>query len=134
MNSKFINDLSLNRRQALKASLAFGGMSLGGMSAFAAGSATAAAATKGKLDYSDPRDNLYAFGKIWSSFDEPCIDQDGEAFHKEISKKSPEPHVEDKSSLKITCGWQFLTAKTIATAGMTLKLRSGKGEFWGQFT
>ena len=74
MNSKFVNDLSLSRRQALKASLAFGGASLGGMSAFAAGSATA---TKGKLDYSDPRDNLYAFGKIWSSFDEPCIG----AFH-----------------------------------------------------
>ena len=73
MKSNFVNDLSLNRRQALKASLAFGGLSVGGMPALAANSA----ANSGKLDYADPRDNLYAFGKIWSSFDEPCIG----AFH-----------------------------------------------------
>ena len=69
MKSNFVTDLSMNRRQALKASLAFGGLSLGGMPTIAA--------AKGKLDYSNPRDNLYAFGKIWSSYDEPCIG----AFH-----------------------------------------------------
>ena len=72
MKSNLVTDLSINRRQALKASLAFGGLSLGGLNAFASGSTI-----KGKLDYSDPRDNLYAFGKIWSSYEEPCIG----AFH-----------------------------------------------------
>ena len=73
MKSTFVNDLSLSRRQALKASLAFGGLSLGGLNVAAATTAP----IKGKLDYSDPRDNLYAFGKIWSSYEEPCIG----AFH-----------------------------------------------------
>jgi len=72
MTSNFVKDLSLNRRSAIKASLSFGmgaaGLSLG---------AGAANAKKGSIDYSDPRDNLYAFGKIWSSYDEPCIG----AFH-----------------------------------------------------
>jgi hypothetical protein len=72
MKSQFINDLSISRRHALKASLAFGGLSLGGLQALAA-----EPTIKGKLDYSNPRDNLYAFGKIWSSYEEPCIG----AFH-----------------------------------------------------
>ncbi len=71
MKSSFVTDLSMSRRQALKASLAFGGLSLGGMGV------AAATTTKGKLDYSDPHDNLYAFGKIWSSYEEPCVG----AFH-----------------------------------------------------
>lgn len=32
-----------------------------------------AAAGSGKLDYADPVDNLYAFAKIWASFEEPVI-------------------------------------------------------------
>ncbi len=73
MKSLLVTDLSLNRRQALKASLAFGSLSLGGLNAVAATTTR----TAGNLDYADPRDNLYAFGKIWSSYEEPCIG----AFH-----------------------------------------------------
>jgi hypothetical protein len=70
MNSRFIEDLSMTRRGLLTASLAFG-------SSLALGSMSALAKSTGKLDYSDPRDNLYAFGKIWSSYEEPCVG----AFH-----------------------------------------------------
>ena len=70
MKSQFINDLSLSRRDILGASLAFGGLAISGC-------APGGAPTRGKLDYANPRDNLYAFGKIWSSYEEPCIG----AFH-----------------------------------------------------
>ena len=70
LKSSLIDDLALNRRQILGASLAFG-------SGLALGASPAAAKSAGKLDYSDPRDNLYAFGKIWSGFDTPVIG----AFH-----------------------------------------------------
>lgn len=76
MISNFVNQLSspVNRREAIQYALALG------TTAGASGSAFAAAGnapTSGKLDYSNPNDNLYAFGKIWSSYDEPCIG----AFH-----------------------------------------------------
>ena len=75
MKSNFVTDLSMNRRTALKASLSFG---MGAAGLGMGGSALARDSGKGgKLDYSDPRDNLYAFGKLWSSYDEPCIG----AFH-----------------------------------------------------
>lgn len=69
--SLLIDDLALGRRQALSA---FGAITLGAGS-FAAGSAASAAVPKsdGGLDYTDPKDNLYAFAKIQSSFDEPAI-------------------------------------------------------------
>ena len=67
MKSNFVTELGMNRRQALKASLAFSGLALGGMGA------AAAATSKGRLNYSDPYDNLYAFVKIWSSYEEPCV-------------------------------------------------------------
>ncbi|MGI9308391.1 MAG: DUF1838 family protein [Gammaproteobacteria bacterium] len=70
MNSNFINHLSISRRSAMKASLAFGVAGLGG-------NQLAAAASTGSIDYDDPTDNLYAFGKIWAGYDEPVIG----AFH-----------------------------------------------------
>ena len=74
MFSNLIDDVSLGRRSALTA-LAGAGLSLG------LGAAPALAATssagRGKasgdrrpLDLDDPVDNLYAFGKIWSTYDD----------------------------------------------------------------
>lgn len=79
MHSRFANDLMLGRRDALKA---LGGVTAGAATLGFAGSASAAAeprkAGAGKgLDLSNPRDNLYAFGKIWAGYDEPVIG----AFH-----------------------------------------------------
>jgi hypothetical protein len=60
----------MNRRTALKGALALGAFAGSG----APGSAIAGAhAAKPGLDYSDPADNLYAFGKLWASYDEPII-------------------------------------------------------------
>ncbi len=75
-SSFFVRDLVTGRRNAL-------GM-LGGMVTGAAAGATfapfatAATAAAGKrgsksLDFSNPIDNLYAFGKIWSGYDTPVI-------------------------------------------------------------
>ena len=81
MNSQFVTNLSqpISRRSAIKSALALGGAAaVPGLSAAASGHApTIMGKLEGKLDYDDPRDNLYAFGKIWSSYDEPCIG----AFH-----------------------------------------------------
>ncbi len=70
MNSEFINSLFLNRRGALK--------TLSGLSILAAatnvagkGSQTSAGNDSKPLNFNDPKDNLYAFGKIWAGFDEP---------------------------------------------------------------
>ncbi|MDH3977621.1 MAG: DUF1838 family protein, partial [Gammaproteobacteria bacterium] len=69
MTSKFVSDLLMNRRMALKGSLALG---------LAAGiPACGSTNSGGSLDYADPADNLYAFGKIWGGYDEPVIG----AFH-----------------------------------------------------
>ena len=72
MFSALINDVSLGRRQALAALL---GTGLGnGLRDTAA----AAGVRPGSLDLGNPVDNLYAFGKIWSSYDDkPAIS----AFH-----------------------------------------------------
>ena len=65
------DQVALGRRQAIGALLALGG----GM---AAGAAQASAGRAGGLDYADPVDNLYAFGKVWSTYgDEPVLG----AFH-----------------------------------------------------
>lgn len=77
MSSDFVTDLMMNRRTALKGSLALG---ISGMSGAAA--TTRPGGAQGRLgartlDYADPADNLYAFGKLWGGFDEPVIG----AFH-----------------------------------------------------
>ena len=79
MQSFLLNHL-LSRRSLLR-SVGVGAASLGASSlAFgSAGPATGNAVKPlpGGLDYSDPRDNLYAFGKIWAGYEEPVIG----AFH-----------------------------------------------------
>ena len=60
MTSSFVSQLIRNRDAALNASLAWD-------------SASAPARGKRGLDYEDPVDNLYAFGKIWAGYDEPVI-------------------------------------------------------------
>ncbi len=73
MNSSFIDHLALNRRELLSGSLAFGVAGLAASGAVP----VASAATPGSSDYLDPAFNLYAFGKIWSSYEEMCLG----AFH-----------------------------------------------------
>jgi len=73
MTSDLISQLMINRRTVLKGSLAFGTAGIAGLSV--AGPATAKQKTG--FDYTDPVDNLYAFGKIWAGYDEPVIG----AFH-----------------------------------------------------
>lgn len=69
MPSNFISDLTIDRRAALKGSLALGLAGLApGLSAGAPGPDKS-----GGLDYADPTDNLYAFGKLWAGYDEPVI-------------------------------------------------------------
>jgi|GEM_PF-284011 len=71
MISNLLNDLSLGRRSAL-AAFAGGGLSAAGFPA------VAAQGKGGSIDYSKTADNLYAFGKIWSTYDDrPAIS----AFH-----------------------------------------------------
>ena len=78
MHSKLVADLSspTSRREVLRATLALGGAAAAG--ALPATATAGAHAAQGKgLDYSSTRDNLYAFGKIWSAYDEMVIG----AFH-----------------------------------------------------
>lgn len=73
MTSQFIADLTTNRREALGS---IAGVMLAGAAAGATGTAQAAD-SKGRaknskaLDFNDPLDNLYAFGKITSGYGEP---------------------------------------------------------------
>ena len=70
--SMFVNDLVLNRRNVLSG---LGGGLLGGAaSLLAPGIAQAAIPNRpGGLDFTDSKDNLWAFGKIWAGYDEPVI-------------------------------------------------------------
>jgi hypothetical protein len=82
MFSALIDDLSRGRRRALRALLGAGaGAALAGAGAGAAGAVSSARNTRGAtrtLDFDDPVDNLYAFGKIWSTYAErPALS----AFH-----------------------------------------------------
>jgi hypothetical protein len=80
VNSGFVNGLFQGRRSALRTLAALGA------AAAAPGLAGAADATAGgpparraarPLDWDDPADNLYAFGKIWAGYDRPVVG----AFH-----------------------------------------------------
>lgn len=71
MSSRLVADLLLDRRSALKSAV---GLSLGAV----LGTAAAPPARAGTaLNYADPADNLYAFGKLWAGYDTPVIG----AFH-----------------------------------------------------
>lgn len=74
MHSDLVNNLIVDKRNALKL-LAGAGFGTAFSSNLALGMGRTAAI--GGLDYEDPYDNLYAFGKIWSGYDEPVIG----AFH-----------------------------------------------------
>lgn len=73
MFSSLLNDVSLGRRDAVTALMGAGlGLGLG------INGAAAATPKKATIDYTNPVDNLYAFGKIWSTYaDKPAIT----AFH-----------------------------------------------------
>ena len=70
MNSDFIDGLYLHRRDALKALVGLPAMGLSA-NVHAAGEVPRSGSRSGALDYSNPYDNLYAFGKIWAGYDEP---------------------------------------------------------------
>ncbi len=70
MNSLLVSDLLVSRRSAV---LALAGFASGAV----AGAARAAPSRAERLDFDDPYDNLYAFGKIWAGFDGPQLG----AFH-----------------------------------------------------
>jgi hypothetical protein len=74
MPSNLVSDLLLDRRTALKATLGLGlGAGLSGTTALPA----LAAGKQSRMNYADPADHLYAFGKIWAGYDKPVI----RAFH-----------------------------------------------------
>ena len=66
MTSELVNGLFVNRRSAMAALAATGAglMTIG---------KPARAATGKPLDFNNPYDNLYAFGKIWGGYDEPVL-------------------------------------------------------------
>ena len=71
-SSMLLKDALVGRRQAL--ALLGGGVLGGGMlAARGATSSGSADNTSKALDFSNPIDNLYAFGKIWSGYGEPVI-------------------------------------------------------------
>ncbi|MDH5255641.1 MAG: DUF1838 domain-containing protein, partial [Gammaproteobacteria bacterium] len=72
MPSSLVTDLLLDRRTALRAAAGLGA-GFAGTLALAPAVLAAAGSRAGALDYADPADNLYAFGKIWAGYDQPVI-------------------------------------------------------------
>lgn len=72
MRSELIDGLFLKRRNALKALAGMSAMAVGG-SLFAEDRPALASVltSSDPFDYSNPYDNIYAFGKMWAGFDEP---------------------------------------------------------------
>jgi hypothetical protein len=79
MPSLFVRDAMLGRREALGSMFGLAaGATLGGVLGAAAAPSAAATASSRKrrhapLDFRNPIDNLYAFGKIWSGYGAPVI-------------------------------------------------------------
>jgi hypothetical protein len=78
MSSQLIDHALQGRRSALMTLL--GLSAAAGLGAVPGASATAASTPKGRkraastpLDFSNPIDNLYAFGKIWAGLDQPVL-------------------------------------------------------------
>jgi hypothetical protein len=77
MNSLLTNDLLLGRRSALK--LFGGAAAVGAYAGGALGTSQANASVavqmppKGRLDFNNPVDNLYTFGKVWAGYGKPVI-------------------------------------------------------------
>lgn len=74
MHSLFFSDLAFSRRNLLGGMLSLGAAGAAGKPAMAA---TAAGTPAKAIDYDDPKDNLWIFGKLWAGLDEPVIG----AFH-----------------------------------------------------
>ena len=74
MYSNFINSLHIDKRNTLKL---LTGAGLATASSVPIAFGRGGARPTGALDYNDPYDNLYAFGKAWSGYEEPVIG----AFH-----------------------------------------------------
>jgi hypothetical protein len=70
MSSHFVNDLLTSRRSALTT---MGGLAATALASTAISSPAFAQSNTKALDLKNPRDNLYAFGKIWSGYDQPVI-------------------------------------------------------------
>ena len=70
MQSVLMSSLLMNRRQAM--GLAAGAAASAALPVSATGHRPPPP-SGGSLDYSDPVDNLYAFGKMWAGYDEPVI-------------------------------------------------------------
>ncbi len=68
MSSLFVSDLMTSRRDAL---MGLGGAAIAGTVGLML--PQTASAQNGKLNLGDPKDNLYAFGKIWGGYGEPVI-------------------------------------------------------------
>jgi hypothetical protein len=74
MHSMWVSDVLQGRRSALK-SLLGAGVATTSVGSLAATGNAAGRGRRGPapLDLSSPRDNLYAFGKIWGGYDQPVI-------------------------------------------------------------
>ncbi len=70
MHSNFINNLLVDKRDALKL---LTGAALASASSSSPAFGMGGTAATGGLNYDDPYDNLYAFGKIWAGYEEPVI-------------------------------------------------------------
>lgn len=76
MSSSLVHHLLWDRRDTLKAGLA-GTLGLALAPRPTLATSHPPGRITGKLNYDDPADNLYAFGKLWASYDEPIV----AAFH-----------------------------------------------------
>ena len=70
MKSDFVDGLFLQRRDALKAMVGLSALVVS-EKVLSAGHVAPSPTRSGALDYSNPYDNLYAFGKIWAGYEEP---------------------------------------------------------------
>ena len=76
MHSLLVRDAMLGRRSALGALLGLGAgaaIGLGGAAPLEAAAAPPKRSRSATLDFTNPIDNLYAFGKIWCGYEKPVI-------------------------------------------------------------
>jgi hypothetical protein len=72
MKSDLIDGLLVNRRSALKALAGISAMAVGGgVLAQSKTTNVLGSSSASDFDYSNPYDNLYAFGKMWAGYDKP---------------------------------------------------------------
>lgn len=125
MQSNFVTDLMTNRRSMLKGLgvSAIGGLA-GGLGATLSPNPAAAAMSNrsGGLDWSDPKDNLWAFGKIWAGYDEPVIGSFYGLMYARIGNKRMIPLFGYEGTGCLQCKWDpngFLNIKSRETGYFT---------------